>query len=129
MNDLEVQAEAKDAQIEAMRTTIDKLGEDIYNLEDENDKIKDEAERLRDDDSAERERLAALSAALKEVCLCLTDGLSDAKFLPRNCHKFAQNSRKQPRFTNRVVTNFININSSRKISLAKYPIFLTNLST
>ncbi|EKM80156.1 hypothetical protein AGABI1DRAFT_120188 [Agaricus bisporus var. burnettii JB137-S8] len=66
LNDLEVQAEAKDAQIEAMRTTIDKLGEDIYNLEDENDKIKDEAERLRDDDSAERERLAALSAALKE---------------------------------------------------------------
>lgn len=71
MNDLEVQAETKDAQIEAMRTTIDKLGEEIYILEDENDKIKEEAERMRDDDAAERERLEALSAALKEVSFIL----------------------------------------------------------
>lgn len=72
LNDLELQAETKDAQIEAMRTTIDKLGEDIYILEDENDKIKEEAERLREDDSVERERLEALSAALKEVLLSLS---------------------------------------------------------
>lgn len=71
LNDLEVQAETKDAQIEAMRTTIDKLGEEIYILEDENDKIKEEAERMRDDDAAERERLEALSAALKEVSFIL----------------------------------------------------------
>jgi septation ring formation regulator EzrA len=74
LNDLELQAETKDAQIEAMRVTIDKLGEDIYILEDENDKIKEEAERLREDEAVERERLEALSAALKEVCsfLCET---------------------------------------------------------
>lgn len=67
LNDLEAQAEAKDTEIEGLRTTIDKLGEDIYMLEDENDKIKEEAERIRDDDAVERERLEALSAALKEV--------------------------------------------------------------
>ncbi|KAF9447239.1 hypothetical protein P691DRAFT_131435 [Macrolepiota fuliginosa MF-IS2] len=77
LNDLEVQAEAKDAEIEGLRTTIDKLGEDIYILEDENDKIKEEAERLRDDDVAERERLEALSAALKEVCFHIPSTNSD----------------------------------------------------
>ena len=69
LNDLELQAETKDAQIEAMRTTIDKLGEEIYALEDENDKIKEETQRSREDEGAERERLEALNNALKEVSL------------------------------------------------------------
>jgi septation ring formation regulator EzrA len=39
----------------------------VYVLEDENDKLKEEFERLREDEAAERERLEALAAALKEV--------------------------------------------------------------
>jgi hypothetical protein len=48
------------------------VGEDIYVLEDENDKIKEEMDRVKDDEGAERERLEALSMALKEVCDTLT---------------------------------------------------------
>lgn len=50
-----------------MNETIEDLGEQIYVLEDENDRMKEESDRLREDEAAERERLEALSAALKEV--------------------------------------------------------------
>jgi hypothetical protein len=40
----------------------------VYTLEEENDKLRDEFDRVREDDIAERERLEALSAALKDVC-------------------------------------------------------------
>lgn len=50
-----------------MHQTIDKLGEQIYVLEDENDRMKEDNDRVRDEEAAERERLEALSAALKEV--------------------------------------------------------------
>lgn len=50
-----------------MNQTIEKLSEQIYLLEDENDRIKEDSDRQRDDDAVERERLEALTTALKEV--------------------------------------------------------------
>jgi chromosome segregation ATPase len=67
---LEQESEQKDAEIEALNQTIEKLSEQIYLLEDENDRIKEDSDRQREDDAVERERLEALTAALKEVC-CL----------------------------------------------------------
>jgi len=67
---LEQESDQKDAELESLQETIDKLGEQIYQLEDENDRLKEEHERMREEEVAERERLEALSAALKEVsCL------------------------------------------------------------
>ena len=64
---LERESEEKDAEIEAANREIEKLGEQVYLLEEENDRIKEESERIREDDAVERERLEALSSALKEV--------------------------------------------------------------
>ena len=64
---MEEEADENEAKIEGMQETIDQLGEQIYHLEDENDRLKEEGERMREDETAERERLEALSAALKEV--------------------------------------------------------------
>ncbi|KAF7297265.1 Rpa49 subunit specific to nuclear RNA polymerase I [Mycena indigotica] len=61
---LEEEAETKDR-------TIEKLGEQIYVLEDENDRMKEEGERVRDEEIIERERLEALSAALKDKVAAL----------------------------------------------------------
>jgi len=65
---LEQESDQKDEEIESMQETIDKLGEQIYHLEDENDRLKEESDRLREEEAAERDRLEALAAALKEVC-------------------------------------------------------------
>ena len=43
------------------------MGEQVYTLEEENDRIRDEFDRFREDEGGERERLEALSAALKDV--------------------------------------------------------------
>lgn len=59
----------KDAEIEAANREIEKLGQQVYVLEEENDRIKEDSERMREDDTIERERLEALSAALKEVSI------------------------------------------------------------
>ena len=64
---MEEEADENEAKMERMQETIDQLGEQIYHLEDENDRIKEEGERVREEEAAERERLEALSAALKEV--------------------------------------------------------------
>ena len=64
---LEQDAEEKDVEIQAANEAIEKLSEQIYVLEDENDRLKEESQRTRDDEAAERDRLEALSAALKEV--------------------------------------------------------------
>lgn len=64
---LERESEEKDAEIEAANREIEKLGEQVYVLEEENERLKEASERLREDEAVERERLEALSAALKEV--------------------------------------------------------------
>jgi predicted nucleic acid-binding Zn-ribbon protein len=79
---LEQESDQKDEEIESMQETIDKLGEQIYHLEDENDRLKEESDRLREEEAAERDRLEALAAALKEVCsLQLTVSLHDYECL------------------------------------------------
>lgn len=65
---LEQESEEKDAEIEAANREIEQFGQRIYELEEENDRIKAESQRMREDDAAERDRLQALSNALKEVC-------------------------------------------------------------
>ncbi|KAJ7713473.1 hypothetical protein DFH07DRAFT_1068670 [Mycena maculata] len=82
---LEEETEAKDAEIEAMQQTIDKLGEQIYVLEDENDRMKEDSDRLREDEAAERERLEALSAALKDKIASLKAELEDMTQLYETC--------------------------------------------
>lgn len=64
---LEDETEEKDNEISANNAEIQKLGDQVYALEEENDKLRDEFDRVREDDIAERERLEALSAALKDV--------------------------------------------------------------
>ncbi|KAJ6460887.1 hypothetical protein C8R45DRAFT_1179430 [Mycena sanguinolenta] len=82
---LEEETEAKDADIESMQQTIDKLGEQIYVLEDENDRMKEDSDRLRDEEAAERERLEALSAALKDKIAALKDELEEMTQLYETC--------------------------------------------
>jgi len=65
---LEVEADQKEVEIESMQATIDKLGEQLYNLEDENDRLKEEFDKVKEEEGAERDRLEALTEALKEVC-------------------------------------------------------------
>ena len=65
--DLEQDIYQKDVELENFQEAMDKLGEQVYQLEDENERLKEEHQRLRDDEAAERERLEALSEALKEV--------------------------------------------------------------
>ena len=64
---LERESEEKDAEIEAANREIEKLGVQVYHLEEENERIREEAQRIREDDSVERERLEALTNALKDV--------------------------------------------------------------
>lgn len=64
---LEEESEQKEEEIAANNEEIQKLGDQVYALEEENDKLRDEFERVREDDIAERERLEALAAALKDV--------------------------------------------------------------
>lgn len=66
---MEQESEDKDNEIAANNEEIQKLGDQVYALEDENDKLREEYERLSEDNIAERERLEALSAALKDVSL------------------------------------------------------------
>ncbi|PBK92643.1 hypothetical protein ARMGADRAFT_967153 [Armillaria gallica] len=63
---LEREAEEKDNEIETLTDAVKELGEQVYNLEDERDRIRDAADRMREDDDAEKERLEAIQAALKE---------------------------------------------------------------
>lgn len=65
--DLEQEIDRKDVELENFQDAMDKLGEQVYQLEDENERLKEEHQRLRDDEATERERLEALSEALKEV--------------------------------------------------------------
>ena len=64
---LQQESEEKDVEIEAANREIEKLGHQVYMLEEENERVKEASDRLREDEAVERERLDALSAALKDV--------------------------------------------------------------
>ncbi|KZP16088.1 hypothetical protein FIBSPDRAFT_749256 [Athelia psychrophila] len=82
---LEQESDDKDSEIAANNEEIQKLGDQVYALEEENDKIRDEYDRLREDDISERERLAALSAALKEKLTTVKGQLQEMTELYEQC--------------------------------------------
>jgi septal ring factor EnvC (AmiA/AmiB activator) len=64
---LEQEAEDKDEEIAIANREIEQLGHRIYELEEDAEELKRINDRARDDEMVERERLEALTAALKEV--------------------------------------------------------------
>ena len=83
---LEQESEDKDAEIEAANREIEGFGQRIYELEEENERIIEESKRLREDEIMERERLEALSNALKEVSIPCSFNLSTgASIIPESC--------------------------------------------
>ncbi|OBZ75317.1 Anucleate primary sterigmata protein B [Grifola frondosa] len=78
---LERESEEKDAEIEAGNREIEKLGAQVYLLEEENDRLKEESDRIREDEAVERERLEALSAALREKVNSLKSQLQELEEL------------------------------------------------
>jgi chromosome segregation ATPase len=65
---LEREAEEKDEEIALANREIEQLGHRIYELEEDAEELKRINDRAREDEMVERERLQALTAALKEVC-------------------------------------------------------------
>jgi len=64
---LEREAEEKDEEIALANREIEQLGHRIYELEEDAEELKRINDRAREDEMVERERLEALTAALKEV--------------------------------------------------------------
>lgn len=64
---LEQEAEEKDEEIALANREIEQLGHRIYELEEDAEELKRINDRAREDEMIERERLEALTAALKEV--------------------------------------------------------------
>ena len=64
---LEREAEEKDEEIALANREIEQLGHRIYELEEDAEELKRINDRAREDELVERERLEALTAALKEV--------------------------------------------------------------
>ena len=64
---LEQDAEEKDEEIALANREIEQLGHRIYELEEDAEELKRINDRAREDEMVERERLEALTAALKEV--------------------------------------------------------------
>jgi predicted nuclease with TOPRIM domain len=64
---LEQEAEEKDEEIALANREIEQLGHRIYELEEDAEELKRINDRAREDEMVERERLEALTVALKEV--------------------------------------------------------------
>lgn len=64
---LEQEAEDKDEEIAIANREIEQLGHRIYELEEDAEELKRINDRAHEDEMVERERLEALTAALKEV--------------------------------------------------------------
>ena len=64
---LEQEAEEKDEEIALANREIEQLGHRIYELEEDAEELKRINDRTREDEMVERERLEALTVALKEV--------------------------------------------------------------
>jgi hypothetical protein len=64
---LEHEAEDKDEEIAIANREIEQLGHRIYELEEDAEELKRINDRAHEDEMVERERLEALTAALKEV--------------------------------------------------------------
>jgi len=64
---LEREAEEKDEEIAIANREIEQFGHRVYELEEDAEELKRINDRAREDEMVERERLQALTAALKEV--------------------------------------------------------------
>lgn len=64
---LEKESDEKDEEIAAANREVEQLGHRIYELEEEHDELKKLNDRLREDEAVDRERLEALTEALKGV--------------------------------------------------------------
>lgn len=64
---LERESEEKDEEIAAANREVEQLGHRIYELEEQHDELRKLNDRLREDEAVERERLEALTEALKDV--------------------------------------------------------------
>ncbi|KAH9061156.1 hypothetical protein EDB87DRAFT_1612256 [Lactarius vividus] len=74
---LEQEAEEKDEEIALANREIEQLGHRIYELEEDAEELKRINDRAREDEMVERERLEALTAALKEKVAHLKDELQE----------------------------------------------------
>ncbi|THH29016.1 hypothetical protein EUX98_g5172 [Antrodiella citrinella] len=104
---LERESEEKDAEIEAANREIEKLGEQVYLLEEENDRVKEESERIREDDAVERERLEALSVALKEKVASLKSQLEEIQDLYEARKQEADEQRSHTEELSRHIENLV----------------------
>lgn len=75
---LEQEAEEKDEEIALANREIEQLGHRIYELEEDAEELKRINDRAREDEMVERERLEALTAALKEKVAHLKGELQEA---------------------------------------------------
>ncbi|KAF8265287.1 hypothetical protein EI94DRAFT_1736213 [Lactarius quietus] len=75
---LEQEAEEKDEEIALANREIEQLGHRIYELEEDAEELKRINDRAREDEMIERERLEALTAALKEKVAHLKGDLQEA---------------------------------------------------
>ncbi|KAI0260781.1 hypothetical protein BC834DRAFT_831290 [Gloeopeniophorella convolvens] len=82
---LEREAEEKDEEIALANREIEQLGHRIYELEEEAEGLKRLNDREREDEMVERERLEALTAALKDKVAHLKDQLQDMTSLYEAC--------------------------------------------
>ncbi|KAI0062162.1 hypothetical protein BV25DRAFT_1886017 [Artomyces pyxidatus] len=82
---LERESEEKDEEIALANREIEELGQRIYVLEEDNDELKRLHERARQDEAIERERLEALSAALKDKVANLKAELQEMSELYDQC--------------------------------------------
>lgn len=67
---LEREADEKDEELAAANREVEQFGHRIYELEEEHDELRKLNDRLREDEAVDRERLEALTEALKDVRDC-----------------------------------------------------------
>ncbi|KAI0281857.1 hypothetical protein BGY98DRAFT_1094721 [Russula aff. rugulosa BPL654] len=82
---LEQEAEDKDEEIALANREIEQLGHRIYELEEDAEELKRINDRAREDEMVERERLEALTAALKEKAAHLKGELQEVTNLYEEC--------------------------------------------
>ncbi|KAF8504365.1 hypothetical protein F5888DRAFT_1655142 [Russula emetica] len=82
---LEKEAEDKDDEIAIANREVEQLGHRIYDLEEDAEELKRINDRAREDEMVERERLEALTAALKEKAAHLKGELQEVTKLYEEC--------------------------------------------
>ncbi|KAI0321295.1 hypothetical protein OF83DRAFT_1051431 [Amylostereum chailletii] len=82
---LERESEEKDGEIAEANREIEQLGHRIYELEEDNEELRQLNDRAREEDAVDRERLEALTAALKQKVADLKAELQEMTQLYERC--------------------------------------------